>query len=76
MYNMSTDELLLIAKALAYAMGDSSMPVSMQISNIGSEVSRAINWKNKGNEKRKVGFCKKPLNSLNCPLRILRTDIG
>ena len=30
------------------------MPVSMQISNIGSEVSRAINWKNKGNEKKNL----------------------
>ncbi len=26
------------------------MSVSEQMSNIGSEVSRAINWKNKGNE--------------------------
>ena len=40
------------------------MPVSMQISNIGSEVSRAINWKNKGNEKRKVGFCEKAIEFL------------
>ena len=40
------------------------MPVSMQISNIGSEVSRAINWKNKGNEKRKIGFCEKAIEFL------------
>ena len=40
------------------------MPVSMQISNIGSEVSRAINWKNKGNEKRKIGFCNKAIEFL------------
>ena len=40
------------------------MPVSMQISNIGSEVSRAINWKNKGNEKRKLGFCEKAIEFL------------
>lgn len=40
------------------------MPVSMQISNIGSEVTRAINWKNKGNEKRKIGFCEKAIEFL------------
>lgn len=40
------------------------MPVNMQISNIGSEVSRAINWKNKGNEKRKLGFCEKAIEFL------------
>jgi len=40
------------------------MPVSMQISNIGSEVSRAIKWKNKGNEKRKLGFCDKAIEFL------------
>lgn len=40
------------------------MPVSMQISNVGSEVSRAINWKNRGNEKRKVGFCNKAIEFL------------
>ena len=41
-----------------------AMPVSMQISNIGSEVSRAINWKNKGNEKRKIGCCDKAIEFL------------
>jgi hypothetical protein len=40
------------------------MAVSMQISNIGSEVSRVINWKNKGNEKRKIGFCEKAIEFL------------
>ena len=40
------------------------MPVSTQISNIGSEVSRAINWKNKGDDKRKEGFCKKAIELL------------
>ena len=40
------------------------MPVGMQISNVGSEVSRAINWKNRGNEKRKVGFCNKAIEFL------------
>ena len=41
------------------------MPVSMQISNIGSEVARAIRWKNKGNEKRKIGFCEKAIEFLS-----------
>ena len=40
------------------------MPVQMQISNIGSEVNRAIHWKNKGNEKRKEGFCQKAIDYL------------
>ncbi len=40
------------------------MPIGMQISNIGSEVSRAINWKNKGNEKRERGFCEKAIEFL------------
>ena len=40
------------------------MPVGMQISNVGSEVSRAISWKNRGNEKRKVGFCNKAIEFL------------
>ena len=40
------------------------MPVSLQISNIGSEVSRAISRKNKGNEKRKIGFCDKAIEFL------------
>ena len=42
-----------------------NMPVDMQISNIGSEVSRAINWKNRGNEKRMIGFCNKAIEFLN-----------
>ena len=37
------------------------MSVGEQISNIGSEVSRAIAWKNKGNDKRKIGFCNKSI---------------
>ena len=37
------------------------MSVGEQISNIGSEVSRAITWKNKGNDKRKIGFCNKSI---------------
>ena len=42
-----------------------SMPIGTQISNIGSEVSRAITWKNKGNDKRKEGFCNKAIMYLN-----------
>lgn len=41
------------------------MPVEMQVSNIGSEVNRAINWKNKGNDKRKEGFCLKAIDYLS-----------
>lgn len=40
------------------------MPISMQISNIGSEVGRAIRWKNKGNDDRKVNFCNKAIEFL------------
>lgn len=42
-----------------------AMPVTMQISNIGSEVSRAIRWKNKGDDVKKVNFCKKAIEFLN-----------
>lgn len=45
------------------------MPVTMQISNIGSEVSRAISWKNKGNEKRKLGFCDKAVEFLELSMQ-------
>lgn len=41
-----------------------SMSIQQQISNIGSEVSRAIAWKNKGNEKRADGFCQKAIDYL------------
>lgn len=42
-----------------------AMPIEMQISNIGSEINRAINWKNKGNDKRKEGFCLKAIDYLS-----------
>ena len=45
-----------------------AMPIEEQISNIGSEVNRAINWKNKGNEKRKIGFCQKAIEFLQLSL--------
>lgn len=41
-----------------------AMPVSAQISNIGSEVSRAIRWKNKGDSERMVMFCEKAIEFL------------
>ena len=41
-----------------------NMSIGEQISNVGSEVSRAIQWQNKGNEKRKVGFCMKAIEFL------------
>lgn len=40
------------------------LSVEDQISNIGSEVNRAIKWKNKGNIKRCAGFCKKAVEFL------------
>lgn len=41
-----------------------NMTIEEQISNIGSEVNRAIKWKNKGNEKRSTGFCRKAIEFL------------
>lgn len=41
------------------------MSIGEQISNVGSEVSRVIRWKNRGNEKRKEGFCLKAIEYLN-----------
>lgn len=35
------------------------MSVEDQISNVGSEVNRALNWQARGNEIRAVNFCKK-----------------
>ncbi len=37
------------------------MPVWMQISNIGGEVSRAIRWKNKGDAVKARNFCNKAI---------------
>lgn len=37
------------------------MPIGEQISNVGSEVHRAIRWKNKGDEQKKINFCKKAI---------------
>ena len=40
------------------------MSVKMQLANVGSEVSRAIRWKNKGEEEKKVRFCDKAIDLL------------
>ena len=37
------------------------MSVQEQISNIGGEVNRAINWSNKGNTQRAKSFCNKAI---------------
>lgn len=36
-----------------------SMPIGVQLSNVGSEVHRAIKWKNKGDEQKKAVFAQK-----------------
>lgn len=41
-----------------------SMPVSMQISNVGSEVARAIRYKNKGEQQKAENFCNKAIEFL------------
>ena len=38
-----------------------NMPVGMQISNIGSEVERAIKWKKRGDLQKAENFCKKAI---------------
>ncbi|MDE7313667.1 MAG: hypothetical protein K2N87_18925 [Eubacterium sp.] len=47
-----------------------AMPIGMQIANIGSEVHRAIRWKNKGDEQKKIGFCNKAIEFLE----LIKTD--
>lgn len=42
-----------------------SMPVGVQISNVGSEVHRAITWKKRGNQQRAAEFCKKAISFLD-----------
>ncbi len=37
------------------------MPVTKQISNIGSEVARAIRWKKKGDDQKARNFCNKAI---------------
>ena len=40
------------------------MSIQKQISNIGSEVNRALMWREKGNRKREIGFCYKAIEFL------------
>lgn len=40
------------------------MPVGIQISNVGSEVHRAIRWKKRGDEQKKICFCMKAIDFL------------
>lgn len=55
-----------------------NMPVSMQISNIGSEVARAIRYKKKGDMQKAVNFCNKAIDfwrlSLKDPKNIHRIN--
>ena len=41
-----------------------SMPIGVQISNVGSEVHRAIRWKKRDDEQKKINFCKKAIEFL------------
>ncbi len=41
-----------------------AMPIGVQISNVGSEVHRAIRWKKKGDIQKKNSFCKKAIEFL------------
>lgn len=47
-----------------------SMPLGVQISNVGSEVHRAIRWKNRGDEQKKISFCTKAIEFLE----LMKTD--
>ena len=38
------------------------MPVWMQISNIGSEVERAVKWKRRGDIQKSRNFCRKAID--------------
>lgn len=47
-----------------------AMPIGVQISNVGSEVHRAIRWKNKGDENKKIRFTLKAIEFL----RLMQAD--
>lgn len=47
-----------------------SMPIGVQISNVGSEVHRAIQWKKKGDVQKMIGFCRKAIGFLE----VMKTD--
>ena len=36
-----------------------AMPIGTQISNVGSEVQRALRWRKAGNRQREIAFCEK-----------------
>ena len=46
-----------------------SMPVAEQISNVGSEVNRAIKWKNRNDVAKAENFCKKAIEFLQIMMR-------
>ena len=41
-----------------------AMPIGMQISNVGSEVHRAIRWKDKQETEKMTNFCNKAIELL------------
>jgi hypothetical protein len=41
------------------------MPVSVQLANVGSEVNRAIKYKNKNEEQKKINFTQKAIELLD-----------
>lgn len=41
-----------------------AMPIGVQISNVGSEVHRAIRWKKSGDVQKKNNFCMKAIEFL------------
>ena len=47
-----------------------AMPIGLQISNIGSEVHRAIRWKNSGDSQKAANFCNKAIEFI----KIIETD--
>ena len=42
-----------------------TMPIGVQISNVGSEVNRALRWRKAGNRQREIAFCEKAIEFLN-----------
>ena len=46
-----------------------AMPVSMQLANVGSEVNRAIRYKNKNEPDKQVRFCDKAVELLQLSKR-------
>ena len=41
-----------------------NMPIGMQLANVGSEVARAIRWKNKNDREKQERFCAKAIELL------------